>query len=124
MTLYRAMGRSLDAYSIEFNWWPEADRWYTGQKRYIESETSTCYGDVLVEMRSVVCGISFTGGLNIVTCFKKPLFIGRKGSAKKSVHWLWFELGFELKCREIPYKIVRDLVGDWEGKYVRDLPKQ
>ena len=123
MPLYRCMNRKLDAYSIDFDWWPDADRWYVGQKPYIESETSSMYGDVLVEMRSVVCGFSLSAGLDVSHCFRKPMYVGYKGSERKRVRWLWFELGVRLRFREVPYKIVGDFVGDWSGKLVHEIRK-
>lgn len=123
MPLYRCMNRNLDAYSIDFDWWPDAERWYEEQKRYIESDTSSIYGNVMVEMRSVVCGFSLSVGVDVSHCFRNPMYVGYKGSVKKSIRWLWFELELELRFREVPFKVVGDFVGDWSGKFVREIRK-
>jgi hypothetical protein len=105
---YKIMNRELTAYSLE-GW--ECLRYYESNKDLHLNPKMTCYGDVLVQTKRVVSGIS----LKFKFFFKnhwywKPSFHWKYGNYY--FHFLFFMFWFDFEYVEKFDKIIKDHVAE------------
>ena len=100
----KIMNRDLSAYSLDgFHCIDE----YNRNKDYYLNPKSVCYGDVLVETKPVLSGISFKCKLYFRNhWYWKPYFRWKYGNYY--FHWLFFMLWFDKEYVDVVDKIIKD----------------
>lgn len=104
MSDFAIMNKELNAYSLQGDW-QKVSNFYESMKEHHLSETSSCYGDVLVEMFPKLSGIRFTFTITKHCWEFKPKI---KWKYEKSFDWLWFLIKFETLENDFDYKVIRD----------------
>ena len=121
MAKYEIMSRDFTGYSFSAEHLSDVEHVYDGYREYHIKEGSGLFGDVLVECKRRLTGLSFKIKISFHYILWKPEI---RLKYNKRFHWLFFDLWIENVYWDYPYKVIKDDLGDFQGRHIKELKKE